>query len=69
MVVRSPMTKRETSVEKKKLSEALTPAPKAKAKAKVKVKAKAKAAKVPAGVLRTKDVLDKKENSDKDQQR
>ena len=53
MAVRSPLTKRETSIEKKKHYDASTPAPKAKAKAKAKVKAKAKAAKVPAGVLLT----------------
>ena len=60
MAVRSPLTKREASIEQTKHSDASTPAPKAKAKAKVKVKAKAKAAKVPAGVLLTKDVLDTK---------
>ena len=56
--IRSPLTKRVTSIEKKKHSEALTPDPKAKAKAKVKVNAKAKAAKVPAGVFLTKEILD-----------
>ena len=69
MAVRSPFTKRETSIEKNKHSDALAHAPKAKAKAKVKVKAKAKAAKVPAGVLPTKDVKNKDEDSDKAQQR
>ena len=69
MAVRSPLTKQETSIENNKHSDASTLAPKAKAKAKVKVKAKAKAAKVPVLVLVTKDVLDKHENSDKDEQR
>ena len=65
MAVRSPLTKRETSIENKQYSDALTPAPEAKAKAKVKVKAKAKAAKVPAGVLFTKDVKNTDEDFDK----
>ena len=69
MAVRSPLTKRETSIEKNKHSGASTPAPKAKAKAKVKVKAKAKAAKVPAGVFLTKDMTNKNEDSDNVQQR
>ena len=69
MAARSPLTKRETSIEKKKHSDALNSAPKAKAKAKVKVKAKAKAAKVPAGVLITKDVTNKNKDSDNVQQR
>ena len=69
MAVRSQLTKRETSIENKKHSAAINPAPKAKAKAKVKVKAKAKAAKVPAGVLLTKDVKNKDEDSEQVQQR
>ena len=69
MAVRSPLTKRETSIEKQNHSDASTPAPKAKATAKVKVKDKAKAAKVLAGVLLTKDVKNKDEDSDKAQQR
>ena len=52
MAVRSPLSKKETSVERKKFAEASQPSPKPKAKAKVKVKAKAKsAAKVPGTVL------------------
>ena len=51
MALRSPLSKRETSVEKKKLADASQPSLKAKAKAKVNVKAKAKAAKVPGTVL------------------
>ena len=51
MALRSPLSKRETSVEKKKLADASQPSHKPKAKAKVKVKAKAKAAKVPGTVL------------------
>ena len=69
MAVRSPLTKRDTAIEKKKHSDASTPAPTAKATAKVKVEAKAKAAKVPARVLLTKEVLNEHENSVKDQQR
>ena len=69
MAVRSPMTKRETSTETNKFSEATLPAAKAKAKAKVKVKAKAKPAKVPAGVLLIKEVLDSREESDTSQKR
>ena len=50
--MRSPLSKRETSAEKKKISEASPPTPRPKAKAKVKVKAKAKStAKVPGTVL------------------
>ena len=52
MAVRSPLSKKETSVERKKHAEASRPSPKLKAKAKVKVKAKAKStAKVPGIVL------------------
>ena len=52
MALRSPFSKRETSLEKKKVAEASSPTPKPKAKAKVKVKAKAKStAKVPGTVL------------------
>ena len=63
MAVRSPLSKRETSVEKKKLAEVSQPSPKPKAKTKVKVKAKAKAAKVPGTVLllnKTNDEEEKK---------
>ena len=69
MAVRAPMTKRETSAEKKRLSEALLPAAKAKAKAKANVKAEAKATKVKAGVLLTKEVSDYEGGSDKSQSR
>ena len=69
MAVRSPMTKRETSAEKQKLAEAMSPASNTKAKAEVKVKAMAKAAKVLAGVLLIKEVLDSNEDSDKSQKR
>ena len=52
MALRSPLSKRETYLEKKKVAEASSPTPKPKAKAKVKVKAKAKStAKVPGTVL------------------
>ena len=52
MALRSPLSKRETSAEKKKISEASPPTPRPKAKAKVKVKAKARStAKVPGTVL------------------
>ena len=52
MALRSPLSKRETSAEKKKISEASPPIPRPTAKAKVKVKAKAKStAKVPGTVL------------------
>ena len=52
MAVRSLLSKKETSVERKKFAEASPPTPKPKAKAKVKVKAKAKStAKVPGTVL------------------
>ena len=52
MAVRSPLSKNETFVERKKFAEASQPSPKPKAKAKVKVKAKAKStAKVPGTVL------------------
>ena len=52
MAVRSLLSKKETSVERKKFAEASQPSPKPKAKAKVKVKAKAKStAKVPGTVL------------------
>ena len=50
--MRSPLSKKETSVERKKFSEASQPSPKPKAKANVKVQAKAKStAKVPGTVL------------------
>ena len=55
MAARAPMTKRETFVEKKKVSEALLPAAKAKAKENVKVKAQAKATKAKAGVHLSKE--------------
>ena len=65
MAVRSPLSKKETSVERKKLAEASQPSPKPKAKAKVKVKAKAKsAAKVPGTVLLFKRTGDKEEVPD-----
>ena len=64
MASRSPLSKRETSVEKKKLADASQPSPKPKAKAKVKVKAKAKAAKVPGTVLLLKKTVDKAEDPD-----
>ena len=52
MALRSPLSKRESSLERKKVAEASPPTPKPKAKAKVKVKAKAKStAKVPGTVL------------------
>ena len=52
MALRSPLSKRESSLERKKVAEASSPTPKPKAKAKVKVKAKAKStAKVPGTVL------------------
>ena len=52
MALRSPLSNRETSVEKKKIAEASPPTPKPKANAKLKVKAKAKStAKVPGTVL------------------
>ena len=51
MALRYPLSKRETSVEKKKLADASQPSLKAKVKAKVKVKAQAEAAKVPGTVL------------------
>ena len=52
MALRSPLSKTETSAEKKKISEASPPTPRPKAKAKDKVKAKAKStAKVPGIVL------------------
>ena len=58
MALRSPLSKRETFIEKKKRADALHPTPKAKPKAKVQVKAKAKAAKVPASVILTKEQRD-----------
>ena len=58
MAVRAPVTKLETSAEKKKSSEALLLAAKAKAKANAKIKAKAKATNPKAGVLLTRDVSD-----------
>ena len=52
MAARSPLSEKETFVERKKFAEASQPSPKPKAKAKVKVKAKAKStAKVPGTVL------------------
>ena len=52
MAARSPLSKKETSVERKKIAEASQSSPKPKAKAKLKVKVKAKsAAKVPGTVL------------------
>ena len=69
MAVRAPLTKRETSAEKKTSSEALLPAAKAKAKAKAKIKAKAKATKTEAGVLLTKEVSDDDGGSDTSQTR
>ena len=52
MAVRSLLSRKETSVERKKFAEASQPSPKPKAKAKVKIKAKAKStAKVPGTVL------------------
>ena len=65
MAVRSPLSKKETSVERKKIAEASQPSPKPKAKAKVKVKAKAKsAAKVPGTVLLLKTSEDNEEVPD-----
>ena len=65
MAVRSPLSKKETSVERKKFAEASQPSPKPKAKAKVKVKAKAKStAKVPGTVLLLRKTEDKGEASD-----
>ena len=58
MAVRAPVTKLETSAEKKKSSEELLIAAKAKAKAKAKIKAKAKATNPKAGVLLTREVSD-----------
>ena len=66
MAVRSPLSKRETSVEKKNLADALQPSLKAKAKAKVKVKAKAKAAKVPGTVLLLKKTDEEEEEEEPD---
>ena len=56
MALRSPLSKRETFIEKTKHADALHLTPKAKPKDTVKVKAKAKAAKVPASVLLTKEM-------------
>ena len=64
MALRSPLSKRETCVEKKKLADASQPSVKAKATAKVKVKAKAKAAKVPGTVLLLKKNDDEGEDPD-----
>ena len=65
MVVRSLISKKETSVERKKVAEASPPTPKPKAKAKVKVKAKAKStAKVPVTVLLLKKTDETHEASD-----
>ena len=68
MALRSPLSKRETSVEKKKLADASQPSPKPNAKAKVKLKAKAKAAKVPGTVLLLKKIDDEEEDPDAIQQ-
>ena len=65
MAVRSRLSKKETSVERKKVAEASPPTPKPKAKAKVKVKAKAKStAKVPGTVLLLRKTDETKEASD-----
>ena len=65
MAVRSLLSKKETSVERKKFSEASQPTPKPKAKATVKVKAKAKStAKVPGTVLLLRKIDETKEASD-----
>ena len=64
MALRSPLSKHETSVEKKKLADASQPSPKPKAKATVKVKAKAKAAKVPGTVLLLKKTDEQEEDPD-----
>ena len=56
MALRSPRSKRETFIEKKKHADALHLTPKAKRTAKVIVKANAKAAKVPASVFLTKEM-------------
>ena len=69
MALRSPLSKRETFIEKKKHADASHPTPKAKPKAKVKVKAKAKAAKVPASVLLIKEMYKEQRDSDGTQQR
>ena len=65
MVIRLPLTKSETSIDKKKLSDASTLVPNAKAEAKVKVKANAVAAKASAGVLLTKETAEEESHSDK----
>ena len=64
MALRSPLSRRETSVEKSKLADASQPSFKANAKAKVKVKASAKAAKVPGTVLLLKKTDDAEEDPD-----
>ena len=65
MALRSPLSKRKSSLEKNKVSEASSPTPKPKAKAKVKVKAKAKStAKVPGTVLLLKKIDETQEASD-----
>ena len=64
MALRSPLSKSETSFEKKKLADASQPSPKPKAKATVKVKAKAKAAKVPGTVLLLKKIYEEEEEPD-----
>ena len=65
MAPRSLLSKKETSVERKKIAEASQPSPKPKAKAKVKVKATAKsAAKVPGTVLLLKKTEDIEEVPD-----
>ena len=63
--MRSPLSNKETFVERKKFAEAPQPSPKPKAKAKVKVKAKAKStAKVPGTVLLLRKTEDLEEASD-----
>ena len=65
MALRFPLSKRETSVEKKKIAEASPPTPKPKAKATVKVTAKAKStAKVPCTVLMFKNIDETNKASD-----
>ena len=65
MAARSPLSKKETSIERKKIAEASQPSPKPKAKAKVKVKAKAKStAKVPGTVLLLKKNVETQEAPD-----
>ena len=68
MALRSPLSKRETFIEKKKHADASHPTHKAKPKATLKVKAKAKAAKVPASVFLTKEMNKEQGDSDGTQQ-